>query len=200
MFVQHYENPGGRPATATSSTGSRTTTKIRSACDYCHHGKTRCSGGQPCAACADSGSQCVYSAYNKLGRPKGSKNKRTLERIQSQASNPGNTNNANASGYGLQQQKQHPPPSQQQQPPQHQFQTPLSNPEVDTTFEPFFIEKPGNDYIGQPLSASLSPNDFWDLSGGFDFSVGGRDIQSISEVRFLSTNFLLRRLLMNSRH
>lgn len=47
------------------------TRKLRSACDICHQGKTRCSGGNPCTGCQNSGAECTYSVSNRLGRPKG---------------------------------------------------------------------------------------------------------------------------------
>ncbi|PVH98596.1 hypothetical protein DM02DRAFT_615719 [Periconia macrospinosa] len=58
--------------------------KRRTACDSCHRGKTKCSGGTPCTFCVDGGRQCTYSEPSRLGRPKGSKNKRTLEKCQAQ--------------------------------------------------------------------------------------------------------------------
>lgn len=47
------------------------TRRLRSACDVCHQAKTRCSGGEPCTACRNSGYDCVYSVSQRLGRPKG---------------------------------------------------------------------------------------------------------------------------------
>ena len=41
----------------------------------------KCFGGTPCAGCRDSGHQCRYSVSNRIGRPKGTKNKRTLDRM-----------------------------------------------------------------------------------------------------------------------
>ena len=52
--------------------------RLRSACDACHQSKTKCSGGVTCVTCAMSNGQCTYSMGNRLGRPKGSKNKRIL--------------------------------------------------------------------------------------------------------------------------
>lgn len=49
---------------------------MRSACNACHRGKLRCSGGTPCSGCYTSGRQCSYSLSDPLGRPKGGKNKR----------------------------------------------------------------------------------------------------------------------------
>lgn len=53
--------------------------KFRCACDQCHRAKIKCSGGKPCTGCVNSGSWCVYRESNRAGRPKGTKNKRTLE-------------------------------------------------------------------------------------------------------------------------
>ena len=55
--------------------------KLRTACDVCHQAKMKCSGGTPCAGCRDSGYECRYSVSNRIGRPKGTKNKRTLDRM-----------------------------------------------------------------------------------------------------------------------
>lgn len=55
--------------------------RLRTACDICHHAKMKCSGGAPCNGCRDSGYDCFYSVSNRIGRPKGTKNKRTLERM-----------------------------------------------------------------------------------------------------------------------
>ncbi|QYS95198.1 Zn(2)-C6 fungal-type domain-containing protein [Trichoderma simmonsii] len=55
--------------------------RLRSACDVCHASKVRCSGGQPCKKCCNSNLSCTYSYMAKLGKPKGSRNKRTLERL-----------------------------------------------------------------------------------------------------------------------
>ena len=63
-------------------TAGRPAKKLRSACDMCHRGKMKCSGGSPCSGCHNFGYECVYSVSNRGGRPKGTKNKRTLERIR----------------------------------------------------------------------------------------------------------------------
>lgn len=55
---------------------------LRSACDLCHQGKVKCGGGIPCEGCHKLGLKCTYSISNRTGRPKGVKNKRTLERIK----------------------------------------------------------------------------------------------------------------------
>lgn len=54
--------------------------KLRSACDSCHQCKVKCSGGSPCYRCTSKGLYCRYSYQNRAGKPKGSKNRRTLER------------------------------------------------------------------------------------------------------------------------
>lgn len=41
----------------------------------------KCSGGTPCTECRGSGYDCSYSVSNRIGRPKGTKNKRTLVRV-----------------------------------------------------------------------------------------------------------------------
>lgn len=59
--------------------------KLRSACDNCHQGKVKCSGGQPgekCEKCEKGGLSCVYSVSNRIGRPRNSRNDKTLERIR----------------------------------------------------------------------------------------------------------------------
>ncbi|PLB48993.1 hypothetical protein P170DRAFT_475324 [Aspergillus steynii IBT 23096] len=54
--------------------------KLRSACDSCHQCKVKCSGGSPCFRCASKGFSCRYGYQNRAGKPKGSKNRKTLER------------------------------------------------------------------------------------------------------------------------
>ncbi|KAI9042721.1 Zn(II)2Cys6 domain-containing transcription factor hasA [Aspergillus affinis] len=54
--------------------------KLRSACDSCHQCKVKCSGGSPCFRCASKGLSCRYGYQNRAGKPKGSKNRKTLER------------------------------------------------------------------------------------------------------------------------
>ena len=55
--------------------------KLRSACDSCHQNKVRCSGDTPCRTCENLDMQCVYSVSNRIGRPRGTKNKKTLDRL-----------------------------------------------------------------------------------------------------------------------
>jgi hypothetical protein len=41
--------------------------------------KMKCSGGDPCVGCAKSNQVCLYSEPNRLGRPKGSKNRKAQQ-------------------------------------------------------------------------------------------------------------------------
>ena len=58
--------------------------KLRTACDICHQAKMKCSGGTPCQGCRGSDHECVYSVSKRIGRPKGTKNKRTADRANRQ--------------------------------------------------------------------------------------------------------------------
>lgn len=46
----------------------------------------KCSGGTPCQGCRGSDHECIYSVSKRIGRPKGTKNKRTADRISRQQS------------------------------------------------------------------------------------------------------------------
>ncbi|GAM43439.1 hypothetical protein TCE0_050r18257 [Talaromyces pinophilus] len=59
-------------------------TKLRAACDNCHRGKVRCSGQLPCQGCLNTGTLCFFSLSDRLGRPKGTKN-RSSEEAQKQS-------------------------------------------------------------------------------------------------------------------
>ncbi|KAJ5348116.1 uncharacterized protein N7506_001369 [Penicillium brevicompactum] len=48
---------------------------LRTACDCCHAAKIRCSGGAPCTRCA-------RDQKAKIGKPRGSLNKKTIERLR----------------------------------------------------------------------------------------------------------------------
>lgn len=58
--------------------------KLRSACDSCHQCKVKCSGGSPCFRCASKGLSCRYGYQNGAGKPKGCKNRKTIERAHRQ--------------------------------------------------------------------------------------------------------------------
>nr|WHS04493.1 transcription factor [Phaeosphaeriaceae sp. CF-150626] len=53
------------------------TGRLRSSCDNCHRSKIKCTGTNPCSACQGFQSTCTYSRGGRLGRPKGSRNKKT---------------------------------------------------------------------------------------------------------------------------
>ncbi|KAF3389962.1 C6 finger domain transcription factor gliZ [Talaromyces pinophilus] len=56
--------------------------KLRAACDSCHRTKVKCSGSHPCERCQKMGFHCIYSTSNRIGRPKHTRNKKTIERIR----------------------------------------------------------------------------------------------------------------------
>ena len=56
--------------------------KLRQACDMCHHAKVKCSEDEPCARCRDNNLHCSHSYAIKAGKPKGSKNRKTLEKLE----------------------------------------------------------------------------------------------------------------------
>ena len=62
--------------------------KYKAACDQCHNSKVKCPGQSPtCKRCADVALPCQYSLAARVGKPPGSKNKKTRERIR-QANRP----------------------------------------------------------------------------------------------------------------
>lgn len=62
--------------------------KLRAACDQCHASKLKCPGGNPpCKRCEGSGQSCHYSLAARMGKPPGSKNRKTLERLRRANSN-----------------------------------------------------------------------------------------------------------------
>lgn len=88
FILRHRAMSNILPAAKSNKTG-KIICRTRSACDACHQSKIRCSGGNPCISCSVSDSPCNYSAISRLGRPKGSRNKRTLV---NQASEGGHNN------------------------------------------------------------------------------------------------------------
>ncbi|CDM38091.1 Zn(2)-C6 fungal-type DNA-binding domain [Penicillium roqueforti FM164] len=56
--------------------------RLRSACDGCHAAKVRCTGNLPCARCSGDNLECHYSLKAKIGKPRGSMNKKTIERLR----------------------------------------------------------------------------------------------------------------------
>lgn len=66
-----------------ASCGSSSSKRYRSACDRCHSSKVKCpGGGPPCERCGDGSLTCTYSLSARIGKPPGSRNKKTLERLQ----------------------------------------------------------------------------------------------------------------------
>lgn len=61
-----------------SPSNSAPSGRLRAACNFCHQAKVKCSGDDPCSTCQASNLRCIYSPAGRQGRPKGSKNKRTL--------------------------------------------------------------------------------------------------------------------------
>lgn len=59
-----------------------TANRLRLACDACHQAKTKCLGTSPCLGCQMSAIPCTYSRCNRPGRPKGSKNKRSVIQVK----------------------------------------------------------------------------------------------------------------------
>lgn len=71
---------------------SSTTRKYKAACDQCHNSKVKCSGGDPpCKRCADARLHCHYSLAARIGKPPGSKNRKTLERLNNAATSQSKT-------------------------------------------------------------------------------------------------------------
>ena len=85
--------------TISNARRSSSTRKYKAACDQCHNSKVKCSGGDPpCKRCADAKLRCHYSLAARIGKPPGSKNRKTLERLKYSAEShsknePAATNN-----------------------------------------------------------------------------------------------------------
>ncbi|KAL1965337.1 hypothetical protein VTN77DRAFT_5774 [Rasamsonia byssochlamydoides] len=56
--------------------------RLRSACDSCRQSKVKCSGGSTCLRCNKQGVPCKYSLASRAGKPKGSRNKATLKKLE----------------------------------------------------------------------------------------------------------------------
>lgn len=56
--------------------------RYRAACDACRQSKVRCSGGGVCVRCKKHEYKCRYSIAHRAGKPKGSKNKATLKKLE----------------------------------------------------------------------------------------------------------------------
>lgn len=71
--------------TSANSANSRTSRpqKHKAACDQCNTSKVKCpGGGPPCTRCANTSQPCHYSLARRIGKPPGTKNRKTLERLR----------------------------------------------------------------------------------------------------------------------
>lgn len=71
--------PDGPPVAARHGK-DRPGVKLRSACDFCHAAKVKCSGGSACDRCRAQDLPCTYSVAMRAGKPKGSCNRKTLDK------------------------------------------------------------------------------------------------------------------------
>lgn len=141
------------------------TRKLRSACDICHQGKTRCSGGNPCTGCQNSGAECTYSVSNRLGRPKGTTKYRTQrQRAVNSSSALSTTRSSSATSDPY----KDPPPLNDSM---------LVDPPSEITQDALFVP---------------SPKSFWDLMSqetmpgpGFLLSENLNDIQNLQTEVYL---------------
>lgn len=86
-------------STTSANRGASQFKKHKAACDQCNAGKVKCpGGGPPCKRCADSSQLCHYSLARRIGKPPGSKNRKTLERLCQEKE--GNLENNNGGGGG----------------------------------------------------------------------------------------------------
>ncbi|KAL1640182.1 hypothetical protein SLS58_007133 [Diplodia intermedia] len=68
------------PCWSDAADAKRPRLKLRSACDLCHAAKVKCSGELVCARCQSQELPCSYSYAMRAGKPKGSRNRKTLEK------------------------------------------------------------------------------------------------------------------------
>ena len=88
-----------RASTASANRGASQSKKHKAACDQCNASKVKCpGGGPPCQRCADSSQPCHYSLARRIGKPPGSKNRKTLERLRQ--AKEGNLESNNGEGRG----------------------------------------------------------------------------------------------------
>ncbi|MCJ1272191.1 hypothetical protein MMC22_012099 [Lobaria immixta] len=73
--------------------------KHKAACDQCNASKVKCpGGGPPCKWCADSSHPCHYSLARRIGKPPGSKNRKTLEKLRQEKEGNLKSNNGGDGG------------------------------------------------------------------------------------------------------
>lgn len=54
--------------------------RLRQACNLCRTAKVKCTSSHPCQRCQENDLPCVYSYAAKAGKPRGTKNRRTLDK------------------------------------------------------------------------------------------------------------------------
>ena len=74
--------------------------KHKAACDQCNASKVKCHGGDPpCKRCTDNSQPCHYSLARRTGKPPGSRNRKTLEKLrQVKEGNPESNNGEGGGG------------------------------------------------------------------------------------------------------
>lgn len=117
--------PSGPDRPVERAQPSTSTGRLRSACDSCHQAKTKCSGRSHCLTCQVSQVRCTYSPGNRLGRPKGSKNRQTwMQEKENKTKNSRSTDTLECSESERQQQQ--PEPMAVEFDLEHGFDTPLA--------------------------------------------------------------------------
>ncbi|KAK1142342.1 hypothetical protein N8T08_007894 [Aspergillus melleus] len=66
----------------TNSNSQRPRSRLRKACDFCHQSKVKCTGDSPCSRCIELDIPCRYGFVIRTGKPKGSRNRKTLEKAE----------------------------------------------------------------------------------------------------------------------
>lgn len=74
--------------------------RYRAACDACRQSKVRCSGNGVCVRCKKHDYKCRYSIAHRAGKPKGSKNKATLKKLENLQAGQGNNGTPSSSSRG----------------------------------------------------------------------------------------------------
>ncbi len=88
-----------RASRCSATRGASQPKKNKAVCDQCNASKVKCpGGGPPCKRCADRSQPCHYSLARRIGKPPGSKNRKTLERLRQ--AKDGNLENNGGGGGG----------------------------------------------------------------------------------------------------
>lgn len=80
--TQHTTRMTGAPHLQSKDATGLDKPRLRSACDSCRQSKVKCSGGSTCSRCLKQGVPCKYSLASRAGKPKGSRNKATLKKLE----------------------------------------------------------------------------------------------------------------------